>query len=114
MSLPEIARPKVRCASHLLEAHRPHFGMPSCTHPCSSRWAGFRTALKLALKRGHAARNVAELTNMPASTQRKLAPPTTDELRRLLDAMRGDRLEALVILAPATGLRRGELQGLRW
>jgi integrase len=73
-----------------------------------------RTALKLALKRGHVARNVAELTDMPASNQRKLAPPTTDELRRLLDVIRGDRLEALVILALATGLRRGELLGLRW
>jgi integrase len=28
--------------------------------------------------------------------------------------IRGDRLEALVILALATGLRRGELLGLRW
>jgi integrase len=73
-----------------------------------------RTALKLALRRGHVARNVAELTDMPASAQRKLAPPTTDELRRLLDVIRGDRLEALVILALATGLRRGELLGLRW
>jgi integrase len=73
-----------------------------------------RTALKLALKRGHVARNVAELTDMPASTKRKLAPPTTDELRRLLDVIRGDRLEALVILALATGLRRGELLGLCW
>jgi integrase len=73
-----------------------------------------RTALRLALKRGHVARNVAELTDMPASNQRKLAPPTTDELRRLLDVIRGDRLEALVILPLATGFRRGELLGLRW
>lgn len=73
-----------------------------------------RTALKGALKRGHVARNVAELADMPPSTQRKLAPPTTEHLQRLLDVIRGDRLEVLVILALATGLRRGELLGLRW
>ena len=73
-----------------------------------------RTALKSALRRGHVARNVAELVDMPASAQRKLAPPTAEDVRRLLDVIHGDRLEALVILALATGLRRGELLGLRW
>src|ERR1022692_5340001 len=32
----------------------------------------------------------------------------------LLRVMRGERLEALYVLALATGLRRGELLGLRW
>jgi integrase len=73
-----------------------------------------RTALKAALKRGHVARNVAELAAMPPSTQRKLAAPTTEDLQRLLDVIRGDRLEALVILGLTTGLRRGELLRLRW
>jgi integrase len=32
----------------------------------------------------------------------------------LLEAARGDRLEALYVLAIHTGMRRGELLGLKW
>jgi integrase len=35
-------------------------------------------------------------------------------VRTLLDTVSGDRLEALYVVAVTTGLRRGELQGLRW
>ena len=34
--------------------------------------------------------------------------------KRLLDVIDGERLEALYVLALATGLRRGELLALRW
>jgi integrase len=37
-----------------------------------------------------------------------------EEARRLLDAARGDRLETLYVLAIHTGMRRGELLGLKW
>ncbi len=39
---------------------------------------------------------------------------TTDEVPRLLDAIRGERLEALYSVALALGLRQGEVLGLRW
>ncbi len=39
---------------------------------------------------------------------------TPDELRALLDAAAGDRLEALWRLAVASGARRGELLGVTW
>jgi integrase len=39
---------------------------------------------------------------------------TADELRRFLDHVRDDRLFAAWRLAASTGLRRGELLGLRW
>jgi integrase len=38
---------------------------------------------------------------------------TPDQARTLLDAARGDRFEALYVLAITAGLRRGELLGLR-
>jgi integrase len=38
----------------------------------------------------------------------------TAEAQRLLDALRDDRLEALIRLMLATGLRRGEALALRW
>jgi integrase len=37
-----------------------------------------------------------------------------EEARRLLDAARGDPLEALWVLALTTGVRQGELLGLKW
>jgi len=37
-----------------------------------------------------------------------------EEARAFLDAARGDRFEALYVVAVTTGLRRGELLGLRW
>jgi integrase len=41
-------------------------------------------------------------------------PFTSEQVRHLLDAATGDRLEALFVLAIHTGLRRGELLGLKW
>jgi integrase len=37
-----------------------------------------------------------------------------EQARRFLDAARGDRFEALYVLAMAAGLRQGELLGLKW
>ena len=39
---------------------------------------------------------------------------TPEETRLLLEAASGDRLEALYVLAIATGLRQGELLALKW
>ena len=73
-----------------------------------------RTALNLALKHGHILRNVAELVDMPRSVRKKITAPTSQDVRRLLDAIKGERLEAIVTVALALGLRRGEILGLRW
>ena len=39
---------------------------------------------------------------------------TTEQVKMLFEAGRGDRLESLYILAVHTGLRQGELLGLKW
>jgi integrase len=39
---------------------------------------------------------------------------TAEQARSFLKAAQGDRLEALYVLAITTGMRRGELLGLRW
>ena len=41
-------------------------------------------------------------------------PLSASEARKLLEAAQGDRLEALYVLAVHTGMRRGELLGLKW
>jgi integrase len=44
----------------------------------------------------------------------EMHPLTPEQARNLLKEVRGDRLEALYTLAITTGLRQGELFGLRW
>jgi len=39
---------------------------------------------------------------------------TPDEVHALLDAAKGDRFEAILTVAIAVGLRRGEALGLKW
>lgn len=71
-------------------------------------------ALRQALRWGLVATNVAEAADPPRRRRveyRTLAP---EEARRFLDAARGDRFEALHVLALTAGLREGELLALRW
>jgi integrase len=73
-----------------------------------------RRALNVALKRGLVARNVATLTD-PPHVERKEAPALSPvDARRLLDALRGEPRYPLYTVALASGLRLGELLGLRW
>ena len=58
-------------------------------------------------------RNVATLVDPPHVRKFELKPLTPDELRDFLDAVRGNRFEALLILTVTTGLRRGEVLGLQ-
>jgi integrase len=48
---------------------------------------------------------------VPKEEMRTLSP---EETRHFLEAVRGDRLEALYVLAVTTGMRQGELLGLKW
>jgi integrase len=71
--------------------------------------------LAVAERRGKVARNVARLAEMPttkAPTERRSLTP--EQAAALLDAVKGDRLEALYVTGLMLGLRPGELTGLRW
>lgn len=71
--------------------------------------------LDVALARGYVVRNAARLVEAPRPDPREEpAGLTPDEGKRILEAVAGDRLEALWVLALATGMRQGELLGLRW
>ena len=50
----------------------------------------------------------------PRGSRRPIRTLNLHEVQRLLKAAAGDRLEALYKLAVGTGLRQGELLGLRW
>jgi integrase len=58
--------------------------------------------------------NPADDVRAPTPTSKEIHPLSADEARNLLDAARGDRLEAFYVLAVHTGMRRGELLGLKW
>lgn len=73
-----------------------------------------RAALNDALKWGLLARNVASLTDPPRQERRRFQIWDVEEARRFLEAVRGDRLEALYAVALALGLRQGEALGLTW
>jgi integrase len=59
-------------------------------------------------------RNPAVSVKAPTPTPKEMHPLSVLEARQLLEAARGDRLEALYVLAVHTGMRRGELLGLKW
>jgi integrase len=72
-------------------------------------------ALSQAVSDGMVPRNAADV-KAPRPTPEEMRPLSEAEARAFLEAARetGDRFEALYVLAIATGLRRGELLGLRW
>lgn len=71
-------------------------------------------ALDQAVKWHMVPRNVAEVVKAPRPTPKEMHPLGAEETRRLLEAARGDRLEALYVLAVTTGMRQGELLALKW
>ena len=71
-------------------------------------------ALQDALRQGLVARNVADLVDAPRARPPEIRPLDVDAARGLLAAVAGTPADALVTLALLTGLRQGELLGLRW
>ena len=59
-------------------------------------------------------RNVARLARPPAVPHVERATWTADELATFLEHVSGDRLFAAYVLLATTGMRRGEVFGLRW
>jgi integrase len=58
--------------------------------------------------------NVADAVTPPRPTKPEITPLTAEQVKMLLAAARGDRLEALYVLAVTTGMRIGEMLGLKW
>ena len=76
--------------------------------------AVLRNGLNVAIKWRLMTWNPAELVDLPRRVARKPRFLTVEEAERLLDTVRGDRLEALYVMALSLAMREGELLGLRW
>jgi integrase len=73
-----------------------------------------RAALNDAQRRGLVDRNAAALAEAPRVEKRLKAPMTAEEADRILRAVAGTEIEALVAVALQAGLRLGEVLGLAW
>ncbi|MDQ0932147.1 tyrosine-type recombinase/integrase [Streptomyces turgidiscabies] len=76
--------------------------------------AVLKSALEHAVREDELPRNVARNIKTTAPRPRRFQPLTAAEARQFLHAANSDRLHALYELALRTGLRKGELLGLRW
>lgn len=73
-----------------------------------------KSALEHAVREEEIPRNVTRNVRTGTPRPRRFEPLTADEARPLLTTTHGHRLHALFELALHTGLRKGELLGLRW
>jgi integrase len=73
-----------------------------------------RRALEQAVKWDLVARNVAKLVDTPHAERPEIKPIVADQVQRFLQAVKGERLEAVFTVGLALGMRRGEVLGLRW
>ncbi len=71
-------------------------------------------ALKQAVSDGLIPRNAAGVVKPPQIRREEIHPLTAEQVNTFLKAACGERLEALYVLAIHTGLRQGELLGLKW
>ena len=76
--------------------------------------ANIRKALEDAIFKELIISNPAIKVKLPQKAEYLTTPYTTNECRELLQKIKGDKLELIVMTAILTGLRRSELLGLRW
>jgi integrase len=71
-------------------------------------------ACKQAVTWGMIPRNPVDAVEAPRVPRSDIRPLSAEQAKELLAAAKGDRLEALFVLALTTGMRLGELLGLQW
>jgi integrase len=71
-------------------------------------------ALQDAVRWKRLAINVCDAVTLPRLTRPEIHPLNQEQAQRLLEAAKGNRLECLLTLAIATGMRLGEILALRW
>ena len=114
--VPALGRVKLKTLSpaHVRALYRDRLDAGLSTATVRKIHAVLHKALKAAVGDGLIPRNVCENVKPPKLESKEMRPLSADEARTLLDAARDNRLEALYVLAVTTGMREGELLGLKW
>jgi integrase len=113
--LQESARPAIRAKTYHGYAQIVRLYLkPELGRTVSHVHARLRGALNQAFKWGMAPRNVAALVDPPRVSHSEVTPLDPQQARRLLEALEGERLQALFAMPLAAGLRPSEALGLRW
>jgi integrase len=71
-------------------------------------------ALVQALRWNMIPRNATDAVTAPRPAPEEMHPLSPVEARKFIEAVHGDKLEALYVLAVHTGMRQGELLALKW
>ncbi|HSL00538.1 MAG TPA: site-specific integrase, partial [Rubrobacteraceae bacterium] len=105
---------KVLTPAHLQRLYRQKLDSGLSRRTVQYIHATLRRVLGQAVRWGLIPRNVAEAVDAPRPNRGETRPLSPEQARAFLQAAHGDRYEALYVLALTTGLRQGELLGLRW
>ncbi|ROR28517.1 site-specific recombinase XerD [Mobilisporobacter senegalensis] len=71
-------------------------------------------ALEQAYKNDLINKNVSKSVILPSKSQKEIHPLTPEEVQKLLNVARDDRLYPIILLETFSGLRKGEILGLHW
>jgi integrase len=114
--VPALGRVKLKALSpaHLQALYRDRLDAGLSPSTVQRLHAVIHRALKQALRWGLVLRNVSEVVDPPKAQRKEIRPLTPEQVRTLLRTAEEDRLGPLYALAITTGLRQGELFGLRW
>ncbi|MFF1739255.1 tyrosine-type recombinase/integrase [Streptomyces mirabilis] len=116
-------RTTCQCCTRSLDAAREESRCCAAGECCSKRLSPLtlayvhsvlKSALEHAVREEEIPRNVARNVRTGTPRPRRFEPLTAEEAREFLAAASGHRLQPLFELALHTGLRKGELLGLRW
>jgi integrase len=91
-----------------------HHGQPLSPKTVRNCHIVLHRALSDAERLGIVSRNVAHAAKAPVGTRKEMTKWTAEELATFLDLVRGDGMYAAYVLLATTGMRRGEVLGLRW
>lgn len=91
-----------------------HDGRPLAAKTVKNTHVVLRKALADAERVGLVQRNAAGAARAPSLHKVERETWTSEQLREFLSALKGHRLRAAFVLLGTTGMRRGEVLGLRW
>src|SRR5918999_6091940 len=113
---PALGRVKLKALTpaHVRGLYREKLEAGSSARTVRYIHATLHKALKQAIADGLIPRNATEAVKPPQVRKEEIRPLTAEQVKILFEAVRDDRLESLYILAVHTGLRQGELLGLKW